>query len=299
MEIIKQNIRQIIIWLLPILILAIVTAVIGLKLGVDFASANVLQVTFGEAITKQEINEIMQPVGRPIKIEFFDNGRTNIYFQNVSLEELGNSEVLETERSDVSDLAVFAYEPTTLIYINYRIVYGLLIGFFAYLVLMAYILRGKGINRFSLVQNLFVDLLLALSLVFVIFGMINMLGLVGVLVSTSTLTFGLSYLVFLATLNALIASQVKTETNDLLNQWTEASQYFIKNTFRNYVLAGLILLSISFVELQMLWLIPVFVLAFVYTVYLFTQIKLVLIGTLKNLFSKTKLGKNTFLSKTW
>lgn len=296
----KKNYKQLLIWLLPLILLLGALGVGGLNLGVDFAQANVIQLKLTETITKQEINEIVSPIGKPAKIELFSDGQVNIFFQNVNLDSLQEfeDEFLES-RSDMTNFQVFEYEPTTLIFINERILYGLFVAIVAYMGLISYTFRGKGILRYNLLAILIVDFLLIVSLLLSIFLSLNLLGYVGLPISASVITFGLSFLVYLSVMNLIIATLSKNESGSIVNRWKSSSIRFVDKALKFVVLVSLVIISTTAVEIQMLWMIPVFAFNFVYAVVLFTQIKLVLLAGLSSMLERTKFVKNSSLVKEW
>lgn len=298
----NNSLKIILASLIPLLILVGAVLFMGLNLGVDYATSNVISFQYSGDKSIDAIRENITELKRYDRIDTFADGKYQVYYQNVSLEEL---EALEDDIADnvgsISDFQVFVYNPTTLILIGGRIMYGLYAAVLIYLIYLAYILKGSGITRANLIWLLVGDLLLFGILIITTAGLINSLGYLGLNINSQIVSFGLTIFLYSILLNVLISRNFTIKSNSKLSiEWVDAVNSSKFGEIRNYLILGSTL--VAYLALRMDYLLLVLVLAFtlLYSLLLHVFLKPLLIDWLINGGKNLKLiSKNKRLSKEW
>lgn len=298
----NNSLKIILASLIPLLILVGAVLFMGLNLGVDYATSNVISFQYSGDKSIDAIRENITELKRYDRIDTFADGKYQVYYQNVSLEEL---EALEDDIADnvgsISDFQVFVYNPTTLILIGGRIMYGLYAAVLIYLIYLAYILKGSGITRANLIWLLVGDLLLFGMLIITTAGLINSLGYLGLNINSQIVSFGLTIFLYSILLNVLISRNFTIKSNSKLSiEWVDAVNSSKFGEIRNYLILGSTL--VAYLALRMDYLLLVLVLAFtlLYSLLLHVFLKPLLIDWLINGGKNLKLiSKNKRLSKEW
>lgn len=292
----------VIIWLLPIILLIGLLAYLGLNLGVDYTSANVISFQLAEPRSAQEVKEKLREIREFSRIDVFEEGRFYLYYQNVSLEDLSAmEEEIGSSLGELSDFQVFVYRPTTLVLITDRIVYALYATMVIYLVLIAYQLKNSGITREKLIWFLLAEFLIAVSVVVVLFGLLNMLVLVNIQITANLIVYALTILMFGLLLNIFLTRDLTFKTSSkLVPEVQDASDRFSHNYLQYYLLFGLLLSAILFADLRFVMLIVVCIAVIFYCVFLFLKLKPVLLAWLvANSKQHNPFSGRKFFTKEW
>lgn len=289
------------IWLLPIVLLIGLTVYLGLSPGVDYASANVISLELAEPGPASEIKEELSKIRSFSRIDVFEDGQFLVYYQNVTLEELSAmEEEIEESLGELSSFQVLVYNPTTLVLIMDRVVYALYATMIIYLVLLAYQLKNSGITREKLVWFLLAEFLIAVSVIVVLFGLLNALSLVNIKITAATIIYALTVLVFGLVFNIFLTRNLVFKTSSkLVREIRDAIDDFSVNYLRYYLLSGLLLLSVLFVDFGFMMLVILYVAVICYCVFLFSKLKPVLLEWLITNSKQNPFSKRKFFTKEW
>jgi hypothetical protein len=288
--------------LIPLLVLLGVLLFGGLNLGVDYSSSNVVTFKLAEEKEIEEVRARIKELRTFDRIDAFEDGKYQIYYQNVSLEELSELEDDYTEKlGEVTEFQVLVYNPTTLILIGGRILYASYAVTIIYLVLLAYVLRGSGIPRASLIWLLVGDLILFAMLILSTVGIINLIGFLGLSINAQIVNYALTFFVFSLFLNIIITRNLKLSTSSkLATEWIEAINSLKLSEIKYYLILGATLIAFLAIRLDLLLLIIALVFVVLYSMLIHIFLKPILIDWLLTGGKNFKLiSKNKQLSKEW
>lgn len=288
--------------LVPLLALLGLLLFGGLNLGVDYASSNVVSFKLTEEKNVDEVSSKIKELSNFDRIDAFSDGKYQVYYQNVSLEELSELEDDYTEKlGDISEFQVLVYNPTTLILIGGRILYGLYALTIIYLIFLAYLLKGSGISRVNLIWLLVGDVLLFAMLVLTTIGIVNSIGFLGLNINAQTVNYALTIFLYALFLNIIISRNLKLSiTSKLSNEWIDAINSLKMGEIKYYVVIGATLISFLAIRIDLLLLIIALAFVLLYSMLLHIFLKPILIDWLITGGKNFKLiSKNKRLSKEW
>lgn len=288
--------------LVPLLALLGLLLFGGLNLGVDYASSNVVSFKLTEEKNVDEVSSKIKELSNFDRIDAFSDGKYQVYYQNVSLEELSELEDDYTEKlGDISEFQVLVYNPTTLILIGGRILYGLYALTIIYLIFLAYLLKGSGISRVNLFWLLVGDVLLFAMLVLTTIGIVNSIGFLGLNINAQTVNYALTIFLYALFLNIIISRNLKLSiTSKLSNEWIDAINSLKMGEIKYYVVIGATLISFLAIRIDLLLLIIALAFVLLYSMLLHIFLKPILIDWLITGGKNFKLiSKNKRLSKEW
>ncbi|HRP36640.1 MAG TPA: hypothetical protein PLS50_02415, partial [Candidatus Dojkabacteria bacterium] len=288
--------------LIPLLALLGLLLFGGLNLGVDYASSNVVSFKLTEEKNVDEVSSKIKELSNFDRIDAFSDGKYQVYYQNVSLEELSELEDDYTEKlGDISEFQVLVYNPTTLILIGGRILYGLYALTIIYLIFLAYLLKGSGISRVNLIRLLVGDVLLFAMLVLTTIGIVNSIGFLGLNINAQTVNYALTIFLYALVLNIIISRNLKLSiTSKLSNEWIDAINSLKKGEIKYYVVIGATLIAFLAIRVDLLLLIIALAFVLLYSMLLHIFLKPILMDWLITGGKNFKLiSKNKRLSKEW
>ncbi len=302
-KVVISNTRRILgLILIPLLLIIGINLYVGFNPGVEYASANVVDIQLTKRSSYIEVSDAFKGIKNYSKFEAFDNNSYKIYYQNVSIEELnGIEDDLEAKLGTLNNFEVLSYKPTTLVMISDRIFYGIYALTVVYLAYLALILKKSGITRDKLIGVLLTDVVLFVLQLVIIAGLVNLLGLSSYKLSPTIVTFCLGTLM-LSILPNIVITQNLSENyrSDILNGWRESVKRFINLKLKFLVLIGIGFLSFTAIELTLLPILPVSFLVFTYSLYLYAYGKPVLLEWILNgLKANRFISKNKLLRKEW
>lgn len=288
--------------LIPLLALLGLLLFGGLNLGVDYASSNVVSFKLTEEKNVDEVSSKIKELSNFDRIDAFSDGKYQVYYQNVSLEELSELEDDYTEKlGDISEFQVLVYNPTTLILIGGRILYGLYALTIIYLIFLAYLLKGSGISRVNLIWLLVGDVLLFAMLVLTTIGIVNSIGFLGLNINAQTVNYALTIFIYALFLNIIISRNLKLSvTSKLSNEWIDAINSLKMGEIKYYVVIGATLIAFLAIRVDLLLLIIALAFVLLYSMLLHIFLKPILMDWLITGGKNFKLiSKNKRLSKEW
>lgn len=288
--------------LIPLLVLLGLLLFGGLNIGVDYASSNVVSFRLDEVKDVNDIRTKIKKIRNFDRIDAFEDGKYQVYYQNVSLSELSELEDNYKEKlGEVTEYQVFIYNPTTLILIGGRILYALYAITIIYLVLVAYILRGSGISRASLIWLLVGDLILLAMLILATVGIVNVIGFLGLNINSQIVNYALTIFVYSLFLNIFISRNTKMSINSKLSdEWIDAINSLKMGEIKYYILIGATLIAFLAIRVDLLLLIIALAFVLLYSMLLHIFLKPILIDWLITGGKNFKLiSKNKRLSKEW
>ncbi|HRN85925.1 MAG TPA: hypothetical protein PK863_01215 [Candidatus Dojkabacteria bacterium] len=288
--------------LIPLLALLGLLLFGGLNLGVDYASSNVVSFKLTEEKNVDEVSSKIKELSNFDRIDAFSDGKYQVYYQNVSLEELSELEDDYTEKlGDISEFQVLVYNPTTLILIGGRILYGLYALTIIYLIFLAYLLKGSGISRVNLIRLLVGDVLLFAMLVLTTIGIVNSIGFLGLNINAQTVNYSLTIFLYALFLNIIISRNLKLSiTSKLSNEWIDAINSLKMGEIKYYVVIGATLIAFLAIRVDLLLLIIALAFVLLYSMLLHIFLKPILMDWLITGGKNFKLiSKNKRLSKEW
>jgi len=288
--------------LVPLLALLGLLLFGGLYLGVDYASSNVVSFKLTEVKNVDEVSSKIKELSDFDRIDAFSDGKYQVYYQNVSLEELSELEDDYTEKlGDISEFQVLVYNPTTLILIGGRILYGLYALTIIYLIFLAYLLKGSGISRVNLIWLLVGDVLLFAMLVLTTIGIVNSIGFLGLNINAQTVNYALTIFIYALFLNIIISRNLKLSvTSKLSNEWIDAINSLKMGEIKYYVVIGATLIAFLAIRVDLLLLIIALAFVLLYSMLLHIFLKPILMDWLITGGKNFKLiSKNKRLSKEW
>lgn len=288
--------------LIPLLVLLGLLLFGGLNIGVDYASSNVVSFRLDEVKDVNDIRTKIKEIRNFDRIDAFEDGKYQVYYQNVSLSELSELEDNYKEKlGEVTEYQVFIYNPTTLILIGGRILYALYAITIIYLVLVAYILRGSGISRASLIWLLVGDLILLAMLILATVGIVNVIGFLGLNINSQIVNYALTIFVYSLFLNIFISRNTKMSINSKLSdEWIDAINSLKMGEIKYYILIGATLIAFLAIRVDLLLLIIALAFVLLYSMLLHIFLKPILIDWLITGGKNFKLiSKNKRLSKEW
>lgn len=288
--------------LVPLLALLGLLLFGGLNLGVDYASSNVVSIKLTEEKNVDEVSSKIKELSNFDRIDAFSDGKYQVYYQNVSLEELSELEDDYTEKlGDISEFQVLVYNPTTLILIGGRILYGLYALTIIYLIFLAYLLKGSGISRVNLIWLLVGDVLLFAMLVLTTIGIVNSIGFLGLNINAQTVNYALTIFLYALFLNIIISRNLKSSiTSKLSNEWIDAINSLKMGEIKYYFVIGATLIAFLAIRVDLLLLIIALAFVLLYSMLLHIFLKPILMDWLITGGKNFKLiSKNKRLSKEW
>lgn len=289
-------------WLLPIVVLIGYLLFSGLNLGVDYASANVITFQTVEDKTSEEVRDAVSSIRSFSKISSLEGNSFQVYFQNVSLEELGSMEdEIATELGEIVDFQVLTYKPATLIFITDRIIYALYVIVVTYMVLLALRVKGSGITREKLVWFLLTEFLAVVSVLLVLMGTINVISILGIQITVPLITFALAILFLGLMLNVFLTRDMSLKPSSRVVSEVFANvEKFKKLYLKYYLLLALLLLSVLFADMQHLTLVILGSVVVLYCVFVFLRLKpLMLEWFIANSKKHNPFVKSKFFSREW
>lgn len=288
--------------LIPPLLLLGVMLFGGLNLGVDYSSSNVVSFKLSEEKEVEEVGSKLKELKNFDRIVAFDDNKYQVYFQNVSLEELNNLENDYSERiGSISEYQVFVYNPTTLILIGGRILYALYAITIIYLVLLAYLLKGRGISKMNLIWLLVGDLVLLALLILATIGIINAVGFLGLNINAQIVNYALTVFVYSILLNLIINRNLSLNTTSKLSdEWINSVNSLKSTEIKYYLLIGSTLVAFLAIKVDLLLLCSALAFIILYSMLIHIFLKPILIEWLLTGGKNFKLiSKNKRLSKEW
>ena len=302
-KVVISNTRRILaLILIPVLLIIGINLYVGFNPGVEYSSANVVNIQLTKGSTYVDVSNAFKGIENYSKFEAFDNNSYKAYYQNVSLEELsGMKDDLETKLGAFNTFEVLSYKPTTLVMISDRIFYGIYAAIIIYLAYLAFILKKSGITRDKLIGVLVTDVVLFILQLVIISGLVNLLGLTSYKLSPSIVTFCLGTLLLSALPNIVITQSLSENfRSDVIDGWGESVKRFTSVKLRYIVFIGIGFMLFTAIHLALLPILPVSVLVFTYSLYLYAYGKPVLLEWILNGLNANRfISKNKLLRKEW
>lgn len=288
--------------LIPLVVLLGLLLFGGLNLGVDYTSSNVVSFKLTGEKEVDEVRSRIKELGNFDRIDAFADGKYQVYYQNVSLEELSELEDEYTEKlGEISEYQVLVYNPTTLILIGGRILYGLYAITIIYLIFLAYLLKGSGISRVDLIWLLVGDVLLFAMLVLTTVGIVNAIGFLGLNINAQTVNYAFTIFLYSLFPNIIISRNLKLSISSILsNEWIDAINSLKMGEIKYYLVIGATLIAFLAIRVDLLLLIIALAFVLLYSMLLHIFLKPILIDWLLTGGKNFKLiSKNKRLSKEW
>ncbi len=296
-----KNKNILLLWLLPVLILMGYLLYSGLNFGVDYVSSNVVTFTTKDDHSIDEVAGVIKSEKNFSRINSMEGNVFQVFFQNVDIEDLKSMEdSISAELGELSDFQVMIYKPTTIIFITERIVYALYVGVLIYIAFLAFQLKGSGITREKLLWFLLTEFLVLVSGILLILGTINILSVIGVQITATVILFTLAILIYAISFNVFLTRGMSFKSSQIVPEVVEMSNRFHRNYLRYYALLGLLVVSLLFVQVELLTLIILSIVTTSYFMLLFLRIKpLMLEWFISNAQQRNPFSKSKFFSKEW
>ena len=298
----NRTIKIILASLIPPLLLLGVILFGGINLGVDYSSSNVVSFKLSEEKDVEEVSSKLKGLKNFDRIIAFDDNKYQVYYQNVSLGDLNNLEKDYSELfSSINEYQVFVYNPTTLILIGGRILYALYAITIIYLVLLAYLLKGRGLSKVNLIWLLVGDLVLLALLILTTVGIINAIGFLGLNINAQIVNYALTIFVYSILLNLIINRDLSLNTSSKLSdEWINSVNSLKSTEIKYYLLIGSTLVAFLAIKVDLLLLCIALAFVILYSMLIHIFLKPILIDWLLTGGKNFKLiSKNKRLSKEW
>lgn len=300
--VISKTGRNLLLVLVPILLLIGINLFVGINLGTEYTSANVINVRLSEQSNYENVSNAFRELKEYSEFEGFDNNSYKVYYQNVNLDELSQMEdSLEAKLGTLETFEVLSYKPTTLVMISDRIFYCIYAATVIYLAYLAYILKNSGITRNRLIGIIVTDIILLVFQLVMTTGLTNLIGLSSYKLSPSIVTFCLGTLMLGVLPNILLTNNLRENyRSDIVGGWRESVNSFTTSKLKFLVLIEIGFLLFISVKLELLSILPIPIIVFIYSLYLYLQGKPFLLKWILNgLKSNRFISNNKLLRKEW
>ena len=299
---ISKTRRIIALVLFPILLLIGINLFVGLNLGVEYTSANIISIQLSKESNYDDVSKVFKELKIYSKFEGFDNNSYKVYYQNVSLEDLSKMKGdLEAQLGTLNTFEVLSYKPTTLVMISDRIFYGTYAVVVIYLAYLAYVLKDSGITRDRLIGIIVTDIVLLVFQLLMIVGLVNLIGLSSYKITPMVITFCLGTLMLSVLPNILLTHDFSENyRSDIIGGWEDSSKSFTTSKLRILVMIGIGFMLFTAVGVELLTILPVIVIGFSYSLFLYLYAKPILLDwIIRSLKSNRFISNNKLLRKEW
>lgn len=299
---ISKTRRIIALVLFPILLLIGINLFVGLNLGVEYTSANIISIQLSKESNYDDVSKVFKELKIYSKFEGFDNNSYKVYYQNVSLEDLSKMKGdLEAQLGTLNTFEVLSYKPTTLVMISDRIFYGTYAVVVIYLAYLAYVLKDSGITRDRLIGIIVTDIVLLVFQLLMIVGLVNLIGLSSYKITPMVITFCLGTLMLSVLPNILLTHDFSENyRSDIIGGWEDSSKSFTTSKLRILVMIGIGFMLFTAVGVELLSILPVIVIGFSYSLFLYLYAKPILLDwIIRGLKSNRFISNNKLLRKEW
>lgn len=298
----NKSLKIILASLIPPVLLIGALLFMGLNLGVDYSSSNVVSFKLTQEKDVNEVTSKLRELHSFDRIDAYEDGKFQVYYQNVSLEKLNEFKTQYSEKlGEVVEYQVYVYNPTTLILIGGRILYGLYSVIIIYLVLLAYLLKGSGISRESLIWLLVNDLLLFAMLILTTVGIINAMGFLNLNINSQIVSYAMTIFLYSIFLNLIITRSMNIKSSSKLSdEWIDTLNSMKTSEIKIYLTIGATLVAFLAIKTDLLLLVISLSFVLLYSMLLHIFLKPILIDWLLTGGKNFKLvSTNKRLSKEW
>lgn len=299
---ISKTRRIIALVLFPILLLIGINLFVGLNLGVEYTSANIISIQLSKESNYDDVSKVFKELKIYSKFEGFDNNSYKVYYQNVSLEDLSKMKGdLEAQLGTLNTFEVLSYKPTTLVMISDRIFYGTYAVVVIYLAYLAYVLKDSGITRDRLIGIIVTEIVLLVFQLLMIVGLVNLIGLSSYKITPIVITFCLGTLMLSVLPNILLTHDFSENyRSDIIGGWEDSSKSFTTSKLRILVMIGIGFMLFTAVGVELLTILPVIVIGFSYSLFLYLYAKPILLDwIIRSHKSNRFISNNKLLRKEW
>ena len=298
----NKSLKIILASLIPPVLLIGALLFAGLNLGVDYSSSNVVSFKLTQEKDINEVTSKLRELHSFDRIDSYEDGKLQVYYQNVSLEKLNEFKTQYSEKlGEVVEYQVYVYNPTTLILIGGRILYGLYSVIIIYLVLLAYLLKGSGISRERLIWLLVNDLLLFAMLILTTVGIINAIGFLNLNINSQIVSYAMTIFLYSIFLNLIITRSMNIKSSSKLSdEWIDTLNSMKTSEIKIYLIIGATLVAFLAIKTDLLLLVISLSFVLLYSMLLHIFLKPILIDWLLTGGKNFKLiSSNKRLSKEW
>lgn len=291
-----------IIWLVPILLVAGLFLYFGLNLGVEYSSANVVDFQLKKDEPALGVEEFLKSIKNFSRLDILDENRYIVYYQNVDLKDLDAvKESLIEQFGEMGSFNIYIYNPTTLQFMIERILYAVYAFIVTYLIAVAYQLKGSKITRGNLIWFLLTEVLVIIFNITFLFGLLNTFSLLISKIGSTEILFAFTILIFSMLFNLFFTKDlVLNETEQIMGEFEKTASYYKKHYLAYFLLFGILLILVLFVKIQLIAFAIPLLISLVYSEFLFIKLRPILFDWLiSHTYKHSVLANSKFFKKEW